>query len=33
MLHGDSTGQGEETYVEANKNRGGRGGQSVIKSP
>jgi len=34
-LHGDSTVQGEQTNVEANNDSGGggRGGQSVIKSP
>jgi len=32
-LHGDSTGQGKETNVEANNNRGKRGGQSVINPP
>jgi len=35
-LHGDSTVQGKETNVKANKNSGGGergGGQSVIKSP
>jgi len=30
-LHGDSTGQGEETNVEANNNRGGRGAGRPVR--